>query len=331
MNFLKKTIFLSNNDKNKGMAILALESKNGNVFGKLKMYSDYKGEYILGIKCGNNIIKQNVNLDNSTYSFLSDKINMRENIGCVILDIADNKVTPLLWGSEKKENCKSQIIESLRNSINKISSNIPRPSAQSKEDIDTYKEEDYPQNDMENNQKESMTDEENNKYLDNNTSEEYSQISLDEENINSNDEVAVACTATEDLFESSDEEIEESIDRELGVGLGKHQFYDMIADQLNELFARYPREENLCKLIENSDWVKIDTEIDNKYHVVGIIYLNDDIRYICYGVPGSYDNEPPVEMRNYSQWLPTDTLDPYNQGYWVMYQDADTGENILMN
>ena len=68
-----------------------------------------------------------------------------------------------------------------------------------------------------------------------------------------------------------------------------------------------------------------------KYYVVGIIYHNHDIKYICYGVPGTYENEPPVEMRHYSQWLPTDTTDPYNNGYWVMYQDADTGENIYLN
>jgi hypothetical protein len=36
-------------------------------------------------------------------------------------------------------------------------------------------------------------------------------------------------------------------------------------------------------------------------------------------------------MREYSQWLPTDVLNPYDKGYWVMYQDADTGEKIFIN
>ena len=105
----------------------------------------------------------------------------------------------------------------------------------------------------------------------------------------------------------------------------------MIASQLQELFDKYPAEENLSKLIDNSKWCKIVRDSDNSNYVVGIISIENDIKYICYGVPGSYNNEPPREMQGYSQWLPTDTTDPYNNGYWVMYQDADTGENIYLN
>ena len=104
----------------------------------------------------------------------------------------------------------------------------------------------------------------------------------------------------------------------------------MIAEQLQELFDTYPREYSLEKLIDNSKWVKINHEEENKYYVVGLIYDNDDVKYICYGVPGSYYTEPPMELQGYSQWLPTDVNDPYNNGYWVMYQDSETGENIYL-
>lgn len=346
MNFLKKTIFLSNNEKNKGMAILSLESKNGNVFGRLKMYSDFHGQYVLGIKCGDNIIKQNINLSSSSYTFLSDKINLKENIGCAILDVSDGKISSILWGSEKKENCKSQIVETLRESINRLSSTIPTSNILSSHADTSKNQENSPNLETQHEPRdkysqisleEEILDRER-ELVDDENEEEYdgevgNYESEDEENdkMEKSSEVAVACSAQE-LFDSTQEEIDATIDRELHVyPQGKHQFYDMIADQLNELFLRYPKEENLCKLIENSDWVKIDTEIDDKFHVVGIIYNGDDIRYICYGVPGSYHNEPPMEMRDYSQWLPVDTLDPYSHGYWVMYQDADTGENIVMN
>ena len=105
----------------------------------------------------------------------------------------------------------------------------------------------------------------------------------------------------------------------------------MIKEQLDELFDRYPPEENLNRLVDNSYWVKINADYDNKYYVVGIIKNKQDIKYICYGVPGNYNIEPPIEMKDYSQWLPTDIKDPYTNGYWVMYQDADTGENIFIN
>ena len=155
-------------------------------------------------------------------------------------------------------------------------------------------------------------------------------------------EVAIASSTQAALFESSDKEIESIIDEQISMPdtdsnklkilpKGKHKFFDMISDQLYELFNRYPKEENLSKLIDNSQWIKIVDDYDNINHVVGIIKDNDDIKYICYGVKGNYYQEPPVEMRGYSQWLPTDINHPENNGYWTMYQDADTGENIPIN
>ena len=136
----------------------------------------------------------------------------------------------------------------------------------------------------------------------------------------------------EALFESDDNEINEEINKNvLNPNGAEHKFYNMIADQLEELFDKFPRENTLEKLIENSKWIRINHEEENKYYVVGIIYQNDDIKYICYGVPGNYYNEPPIELRNYSQWLPTDAMNPYEFGYWTMYQDADTGENVFLN
>ena len=157
-----------------------------------------------------------------------------------------------------------------------------------------------------------------------------SQISLEEEALINNSEIAVATASS--LFESSEEEIENIIDNNLKSNSATtHEFYNMIAEQLQELFDKYPSENSLNKLVDNSRWVKIDTDSDNKHYVVGIITDNDDIKYICYGVPGNYANEPPQELLHYSQWLPTDTTNPYTNGYWVMYQDADTGENIYLN
>jgi hypothetical protein len=168
-----------------------------------------------------------------------------------------------------------------------------------------------------------------------------SEIS-NEDNQYTQAEIAMASCTQAELFESSDNEIETIIDEQISMidtdsnklgsqPKGKHKFFDMISDQLYELFNRYPKEENLSKLIDNSQWVKIIDDYDNINHVVGIIKDNDDIKYICYGVKGNYYQEPPMEMRGYSQWLPIDIDYPENNGYWTMYQDADTGENIAIN
>jgi len=402
MNTLKKIIFLSNNEKNKGMGILKLERKNNNIFGSLKIYqSNLTGDYILGIKSDDKVIKQNVNLSNSAYSFvLSEKIDLNNPTGCVLLRDNQTDFTPLLWGNEKNKNFKSSIITTLKEGIRKLSNtNQNRTNDQSFKNIVTNsnsndillrkesdqfltlnqdnlnkKNSNYTDSTQEHLQcnsklkqltedlitaQQSYTTNHNianhsnyvNLSVDTTIKEQaYSpvhyeqhnvyhtthvtpQISLEPENIFNyqQEEIAIA-TSQASLFESSEDEIEKLIDNELkNIKSGEHKFYDMISDQLQEIFDRYPKETNLTNLVDNSSWVKINNDNDNKYYVVGIIKHNNDIKYICYGVPGSYSNEPPIEMREYSQWLPTDVRNPYNMGYWVMYQDADTGENIFIN
>lgn len=332
MNFFKKTIFLTNDEKSKDMAILTLEERNGTMFGRIKTYSKIFGDYVLGLKFDKKILKQNIKLDSTPYEFiLSEKINLQEPLGCVVLSIKKDDIIPVLWGSEKSEHYRSQIINTLRDNVSRLSQSISRQSTQIDCDKTSNVGVSIPNDTTPPIEK--NTTEEPETEIDISCEEKYSQISLEEEILEEGkSDVAVACSITEELFGSTQEDIENDIDNELSkFPSGKHKFYDMISDQLEELFLRYPKEENLSKLIENSSWVKIDTDIDNKYHIVGIISHQNDIRYICYGVPGRYGQEPPIEMRNYSQWLPVDTLDPYNNGYWVMYQDADTGENVLMN
>ena len=97
-------------------------------------------------------------------------------------------------------------------------------------------------------------------------------------------------------------------------------FYCSIKSNLDETFTCYPTVESLEKLIPYSRWVEIKKE-DTPY-VVGLIKEVDTPRYVCYGVKSPSGNIPPEDVRDYCQWLP---LDDY-QGYWVIFQDADTGE-----
>ena len=83
-------------------------------------------------------------------------------------------------------------------------------------------------------------------------------------------------------------------------------------------------------IIPFSKWVKIDYEEKGEYYVVGLMYENDEIKYVCYGVPSIYKEEPPKELNGFCQWLPIDTLKQEGFGYWITYQDAKTGENVKM-
>lgn len=105
-------------------------------------------------------------------------------------------------------------------------------------------------------------------------------------------------------------------------------FYDEIKGQLSLLFERYPEETFLNEIIPNSKWVKVDYEDNGQYFVIGLLYENNKVEYVCYGMPGEYTTTPPREFGSLCQWLPLDPEKPNELGYWLMYQDAETGENV---
>jgi hypothetical protein len=155
-------------------------------------------------------------------------------------------------------------------------------------------------------------------------------------------QVAVASIDEAKLFETDEDEIESIIDnaiddnieeiedvfreenKKLGDVEGK-EFFELIADQVEDLFDNYPRVDELEELIPNSKWVKIDFENNGNEYVLGLIYDGFDLKYICYGVPGDKDNMP-THLGN-CQWLPLNPKLP-SDGYWVIYQDATTGDKV---
>lgn len=368
MSTFKKTLFLTNKESsNKGMAIITFLKQSKGIFATIKSYNLEKyPNIVLGMKSGDKIIKQNVNLENNIYNFLlSQEINMENNLGCVLLSFDGNNYTPILWGSENCTSYKTQIVESLKENIQKLkTNNNAKNSDTSTNTYDPTKNTHCETKHLK--QSKDVADFENkithsttNHSMSNNVFDDSSCVSspildnqvafLDDygecyapfKHIGSNNskksnnscEIAQVATMS-NLFESDTEEIERTIDENLNQHKPQkteHKFYEMIAEQLDELFEKYPRENNLESLVENSKWVKIKYEDSDKYYVVGIIFVNNEVKYICYGVPGDYYSEPPKELKEYSQWLPTNALSPYTQGFWVMYQDADTGENVIVS
>ena len=147
-------------------------------------------------------------------------------------------------------------------------------------------------------------------------------------NANEAIEVEVSKNKTEEkinseLFETDEKEINKIIDEEMDGA----DFFGLIGEQITDLFEKFPLDEKLCELIPNSRWVRIDYEGNGKEYVLGLIYENDEVRYVCYGVPSRFDVEPPNELQPYSQWLQIDE----NEGFWVIYQDAKTGDSIVID
>ena len=100
-------------------------------------------------------------------------------------------------------------------------------------------------------------------------------------------------------------------------------FYEQIKTQLDELFASCERFTLLEKLMPETQWVRVDFD-ESKFYVVGLIGKKPD--YICYGVPAEYAPYPPAELGDGCRWLPEDPEDAGGKGFWLMFQDAATGE-----
>lgn len=102
-------------------------------------------------------------------------------------------------------------------------------------------------------------------------------------------------------------------------------FWDCNKVSFDELFSKNPENTVLSSLIPGSKWV--DVTEDN--YVLGVISDEDDSPlYICYGFPLPWSEEPPEKLEGYCQWIPRDFSSPHDDGYWVIYINAKTGERV---
>lgn len=96
---------------------------------------------------------------------------------------------------------------------------------------------------------------------------------------------------------------------------------DSILPQFDYIFEKYPPNNELNNLIENSKFVNID-ESGEKFSI-GAIFHNDKIKYICYAVQSNYNRPAPIELGEHYQWLPLNPSDPLSDGYYLVFQDAN--------
>lgn len=103
---------------------------------------------------------------------------------------------------------------------------------------------------------------------------------------------------------------------------------EKVKNQLDSLFLANPEDQDLQNLFLGSKWAKIYYSTD-KYYVVGLITLQKDKKYICYGVPSVYSKEPPKPLKGYATFVPKSVFNMHGDGYWIMFQDALTGKCVF--
>lgn len=109
-------------------------------------------------------------------------------------------------------------------------------------------------------------------------------------------------------------------------------FFDEISQQFDTMMQQGHVCEEVQMLIPNSQWVYIDAQDDEPQCIIGKIFDEENnIRYVCCGIPAENINEVGQINLEYSQWLPINPQDPEGRGYYITYQDAKTGENIKLS
>ena len=296
MGYLKKRIILKNETEtlNEGMAVVTLEQGGNGVVGSVKVYNiKSDNDIYFGLSSnGKEVVNTKLLLNNKNeFVFKIDiSVDINDNISCVIVKKLQNTVKPLVWGSNNKDaTYKEDVVSMVSKKL------FPQSNSVQFESIEVYTK----SNDV-------------------NKVDETKQVG----NIERSKETKLTPA---EMFESSDEEIDEIIENEM-----EGDFYSLIKEQLDELFSKFPADEKLGNLIENSKWVRVDYENNGREYVVGLIYENNKVKYICYGVPSKFSNGVPAELEEFSQWLPLDDNIPEGDGFYLMFQDALTGESVSL-
>lgn len=112
------------------------------------------------------------------------------------------------------------------------------------------------------------------------------------------------------------------------VNLARGGFYQKMKSEIEGLLSSYPPMEELCAAIDGSEWVKISYG-NESFYVFGVIFCDGVPKYICYAIPAQDDSSPPASMQGLASFLGVRTQ--YGAGFWVMYQDTDTGASVSVS
>ena len=301
----KRSIVLSDINGNSSVkAVLTLERKEDDIEGMIRFYNlpyEFEGLLTLGFYVENKVIKSGLTKkSNSLYTFFLSEDFIEKNFSCAVIIFKEAEAKPLLYGSTN-----GRQEEVYANIINELSTNSNVENVEKV--LDKYG---LYYNEEEQKEIDAKIDEcmEENKCSKCVYKEQFFSKVQSEEKLK-NDE-----TIEEETEEIQAEE--------------KDNFYFKLKPQIDKLFENNPIEKNLEEMIPSSKWVKVEYEDDGDFYVFGLLYEGDVIKYVCYGVPAIFEEEPPKELSGYPIFLPLDKNNQKGFGYWLTYQDAETGEPI---
>ncbi len=324
----KKSMVLSDLDGSNKRAVLTLEKTDDDVHGSIRFYNfpiHIEGILTLGFYVNNKVIKSGLTYKSTSYyTFLLNEDFINEKFSCAVLNFNDAEAKPILYGSSegRDEDVYASIVENLSSDFSM--KNVERVLDEHGIDYDEQEKQE-----IENEIDKCMADCKNCYYKKqfyangaNNESEEKVE--------NKKNTVALKVeeqsgrkTLQQENNEEKDDESDNNLEKD-----EEEIFVKRLKPQIDKLFEKNPIESNLEEMIPSSKWVRVEYEDDGDFYVFGLIYEGDEIKYVCYGVPAVYEKEPPKELSGYPIFLPLNSEDKEGFGYWLTYQDAETGEPI---
>ena len=293
--FFKKTIIMISASGGTQKGVINAEYKNGATFGSVRLYncSQLDGILVLAFLDNSKVIKCGLipNSSNEWTFKTEEKVNLEKAFVSVV-QVKNSKPTPIVVGSF--ENGKLDNIRSrLTNCISTVLDS-PKPTIKEVEEV-------LDNNNIELDEEENIAIEE----------------ALDKEFKCSNN--CAKCSYREAFYKE-----------QVAPPPAQVSYFSQVSEQIKKLFETNQTDSQLEEIIPNSKWVKVDYEQDGNYYVVGLIYSPDgeQLDYVCYGLPGFYANNAPKELEGICKWVPLDSSRPLEMGYWITYQNAQTGENV---
>lgn len=308
--------------------LLSFDAYSGKTICSLHCYNiDIEEPLLLGISIQKRLYKINImpkQLKSINFD-LDTEIKNSDNISAVLLDVGESDYNIVLWGStEINNNWQTQLKLMLEDE-----NIIPK----SKEQIDTIYDEksDFNENLYKIGENIVQNNDNVNKFDTENDVQNQSQIRSLEDKNGFTDDIVLE-EYIDKVIELTDEQENQTIQQENEYIDAKQsdlpKFYQKISPQIDKLFNDNQDEQILSEIIPNSKFCKVDFDDGTGYYVFGIVYQNGLPKYLCYGLPAKKNSKPPMELADYYQWLPLDTQDEQGDGFYMMYQDAETGNNI---
>lgn len=291
----KKSMVLTGKENQK--AVLTIEEQGNDLVGRLRLYNfsnEPSGIISLGLYNDGKVIKAGLTRQSSmlwTFQALNEKLPNK--FSCAVVNILGGESEALLYGNSEGSGNKDDVYGAVISSLENVKSMTEVEKVLDLHGIDY--------------------DEQTQKEIDEAIDEEFEG------------KTCAKCKYREYFYSHCkasglQEESQEKQD--------KLTFYQEIKAQIDKLFEKNPQEEYLENLLPNSKFVKVELEGGGDYYVFGLIYDEDKLKYICYGVPGVYQKNPPKELSGYPVWFPLDKTKTDGFGYWLTYQDAESGESI---